>query len=196
MVILSGDGIHQFHRFDSRMHRGRRVVGWMHDEMRATLEMLIDRFEVKSVIEVGSFLGLSACFFAERVDEVHCIDVWEKNMMGSVMQAAMAQAGAVGEHMDSMHEVFLANTEAYPNIHSYKMDSLTAAETLGLEADLIYLDGDHTYEGITADIQAWRPRAKKVLCGDDNIPKWPTVTEAAKEIGANIDQRVWWLPSS
>ena len=190
--IVSGDGVHMSgRRFFEREHRGRMVVGWMHDHMRETLQTLIDRYQVKSVIEVGSFLGLSACWFAERVDEVVCVDIFEKDMMGSVMKDAMAIAPAGS--VENMYDLFLENTKAYPNITSHKMPSLEAAK-LDLEADLVYIDADHTYEGVTADIKAWESHARKVVCGDDNTPAWPSVQQAAREYGANVDERIWWKP--
>jgi len=189
--ILSGDGIHMSRpRFDSAEHRGRLVLGYMNDNVRATLQQLIDRFQVKSVIEIGSFLGLSACWFAERVDEVVCIDVFDRNMSPAMYRAMTVKASE--DTMDSMYDVFKENTKAYPNISSYKMRSLQAAKEFDFEADLIYLDGDHTYEGVKADIDAWKPRAKKVLCGDDNTNQWPSVQQAARELGANVDERIWW----
>ena len=192
-LILSGDGVHASgRRFVSAEHRGRVVVGWMTDPMRATLAMLIDRFQVRSVIEVGSFLGLSACWFAERVETVTCVDVFDRNMLGSVMQDAMriAPAGSV----DNMYDTFLLNTAAYPNIASHKTDSLTAAAELDVVADLVYIDADHTYEGVKADVEAWTPHARRVVCGDDNHDAWPSVQRLAREIGADVSERVWWKP--
>lgn len=193
-TLLSGDGVHMSRpNFDSAEHRGRTVLGYMNDSVRTTLQTLIDKYEVRSVIEIGSFLGLSACWFAERVESVVCVDVFDRNMSPAMWRAMTVKA--TPETMDSMYDVFLANTAAYPNITSHKMTSLEAAQ-LDLEADLVYLDGDHTYEGVTADIEAWRPRARKVLCGDDNTTQWPSVQQAAREIGANVDERIWWLSSS
>lgn len=193
MALLSGDGTHMSRPlFDQAEHRGRTVLGYMNDGVRATLQMLVDKFQVQSVIEIGSFLGLSACWFAERVESVVCVDVFDRNMSPAMYRAMTVKASE--DTMDSMYDVFLANTKAYPNISSHKMPSLDAAK-LDLEADLIYLDGDHTYPGVTADIEAWRPKAKKVLCGDDNTQQWPSVQQAARELGANVDERVWWLAS-
>lgn len=34
-------------------------------------------------------------------------------------------------------------------------------------ADLVYIDGDHSYEGVKADIEIYRSKARRVICGDD-----------------------------
>lgn len=193
MTLLSGDGVHKSRpQFDSAEHRGRTVYGYMNDGVRATLGTLIDKYKAKSVIEIGSFLGLSACWFAERVDSVVCVDVFNRNMSPAMWKAMTVKAS--DETLDTMYDLFLANTEAYPNITSHKMDSLTAAKTLDVVADLVYIDADHTYEGVTADIEAWTPHARKVVCGDDNTQQWPSVQQAAREYGANVDERIWWKP--
>lgn len=48
--------------------------------------------------------------------------------------------------------------------------SLDAAKNFAdLSIDMVYIDGDHTYEGCMADIQAWWPKVKSggILMGDD-----------------------------
>lgn len=57
--------------------------------------------------------------------------------------------------------------------------SAVAASRMADESfDLVYLDGDHTYPGVTADLQAWygKVRPGGVLCGDDFT--WQSVREA------------------
>lgn len=67
--------------------------------------------------------------------------------------------------------------------------------------DFCFLDGDHTYEGVKADIEAWLPKVKKGgwLMGHDWQPKtFPGVIKAVREClgephGLHRD-RVWsWI---
>lgn len=199
MTLLSGDGVHSSRQlaadWRAYKHAGRSVVGYMTDDTRATLSMLIDKFRVESVIEIGSLFGLSACFFAEQVDEVTCVDtftygggkIWPRDVLNT-MDVELGPA--------DQYELFKRNTAAYPNVTSYKFDSLTAADELDVTVDLVYIDADHTYEGVKADVEAWTPHARKVICGDDNTDKWPGVMRYAREIGANVEERIWWLSLS
>lgn len=52
-------------------------------------------------------------------------------------------------------------------------------------ADVVFVDADHTYEGVRADIQAWLPKLKAggMLCGHDYHPQnWPGVVQAVSEV--------------
>lgn len=157
----------------------------MSDGSRRRLASLIREHQVTSVIEVGSFVGLSACFFAERVDDVVCVDTFD-----AVHEPTF---NPVGMHrVTDQYQEFLRNTLAYPNIRSIALPSLEAAR-LPLEADLVYIDAAHTFEAVVADIEAWTPHARKVICGDDNRDPRFGVTEAITSLGIpDSGERIWW----
>lgn len=57
--------------------------------------------------------------------------------------------------------------------HILRMDSTLSANMFPDEYfDFIYIDADHSYEGVVRDINAWWPKIKKggLFCGDDYIP--------------------------
>jgi FkbM family methyltransferase len=58
--------------------------------------------------------------------------------------------------------------------HMIRMDSVSAAQLFPDEYfDFIYIDADHSYEGVSRDLEAWWPKIKKggLFCGDDYIPE-------------------------
>ncbi len=62
--------------------------------------------------------------------------------------------------------------------------------------DFVFLDADHSYEGVISDIKLWAPkvRAGGILCGHDYgmeqwFPKWG-VTKAVNEFAASIGKQV------
>ena len=57
--------------------------------------------------------------------------------------------------------------------HIIRMDSIKSAHLFPDEYfDFIYIDADHSYEGVAKDLEAWWPKIKKggLFCGDDYIP--------------------------
>jgi len=73
------------------------------------------------------------------------------------------------------------------------------ARRLGPVADLIFIDGDHRYCGVTADIPAALLLLKPggVLCGHDYTnAEWPGVKRAVDEAFGGAHQLVdsiWWV---
>jgi predicted O-methyltransferase YrrM len=64
---------------------------------------------------------------------------------------------------------------------SVEMASQVPDESL----DFVFIDADHRYEAVKADIIAWVPKLKEegVICGHDiNHPKTPGVYQAVKEL--------------
>ena len=58
---------------------------------------------------------------------------------------------------------------------------LAAGEFDDGSCDLVYIDGDHTYDSVVKDLAAWYPKVKKggIICGDDI--NWPGVKKAVDE---------------
>lgn len=158
------------------------VFGWLPEENVEVLERLIKKHNIKTVIEIGSFVGKSAVFFAERCQKVWTVDPFIAD--NEFPYSKFLKAPQLQE--------FKKNTSPYSNIKMLKMTSEKASK-LDLTADLIYLDGSHEYEDVVNDIKWWKPKAKKVLCGDDYDEYWPGVIKAVDEIKANTNQRLWYI---
>jgi len=58
-------------------------------------------------------------------------------------------------------EIFKNNTHSVANkIKMLKSKSVDAAKDFNQEIDFMFIDGDHSYEGVKADIDAWFPKLK------------------------------------
>lgn len=162
--------------------------GWFPDVNRTILAGLIERHRVRTVIEVGAFVGLATCWFAQRVDTVWAVDRFD----AEVTCADYLTTDALREAAADQYATFCRNTAGHGNVKTVVGDSLWAAR-LPIDADLVYIDASHRYQDVKADIAAWAPHARAVLCGDDNTRAWPGVRRAVAELeGADRSGRVWF----
>ena len=161
------------------------IFGWLPQANVELLTRLIEDHEVRSVIEVGAFIGKSGAFFAGLGCKVTSVEPFARSE--PYIDATLRKRN------EDQRQAFFENTAGW-DIDLLEMTSLEAAEQ-DIEADLVYLDGSHEYEDVRADIEAWYPKAKKILCGDDYSPWWPGVRQAVDEagdLGIVAGQRLWY----
>lgn len=133
------------------------------------------------ILEVGSWAGGSAITWAEALTRHHradgrvvCVDPWKpyfdvKKRPDAAVYREMSDALA----NDTIYELFLHNITTAG--HAGLVLPLRGAATAMLPAlprnyfDLVFVDGDHSYAAVLADIQAAGGLIKDggVLCGDD-----------------------------
>ncbi len=76
---------------------------------------------------------------------------------------------------------FMKNVGHYLNLRVMKIPSLQAAQMLQDQVDMVFIDAGHTYEDCKADIDAWLPKAAKLIAFHDYCPGWPGVVRAVNE---------------
>jgi predicted O-methyltransferase YrrM len=129
------------------------------------------------IVEIGSWKGRSAIAMASNTEGlIFCVDTWSGHLEAS-------------DHFSAeCFKDFLRNTKDYVNILPIPLESTQACLTFwehGFQFDMIFIDGRHDYEGVAADIHAWRdvlaPRG--ILCGHDyGHSDWPGVKKAVDEL--------------
>jgi len=167
------------------------LYGWFPPENEETLARLIKENNIKTVLEIGCFLGKSTKFFVEQGCTVISIDTFE----GAKDINASAE---VQKRLPTMYEQFMFNLKELgieDKVTVFKGTSEKSHDQYGFTADLIFIDGSHEYEDVKKDINMWFSRANKVLCGDDYTGVHPQVKQAVDELlpKANKNQRVWYV---
>lgn len=156
-----------------------RNHGWLRTSVRELLERkLTDQTHL--IVELGSWLGLSTRFILKAAPKaaVIAIDHWK----GSPEHFKMPDAAKL---LPQLFETFLVNCwESQETLLPLRMstqDGLNLVAARGLQPDLIYIDADHAYEAVKADLQRCLdlfPQA--TIVGDDW--DWIGVRQAVEDV--------------
>jgi hypothetical protein len=146
------------------------------------------------VIEVGSWIGHSALYMAmaNPTAQIHCIDTWA----GSATDCTGQAAQEFGQ--ERLLALFCKNVGSllFDQIYPHVGTSAFWASVWPWQADVVYIDADHSYESVLADINAWTPHVRRggILCGHDFFEGFPGVEKAVRETGEfeRAGERVWW----
>jgi hypothetical protein len=139
-----------------------------------------------SVCEVGSWAGRSAIIMAKAGAAVTCVDTWEGSQND---EGCKAYDGSRGKPF----EVFLRNVAGLPITATVGRSPEVASQFKDGEFDIVYIDAEHDYESVKADILAWKPKAKRWIAGHD-YHLFPGVQKAVDELcpGRTVQGNVWY----
>lgn len=150
------------------------IPGWM--DFEPFYNKMVEEAKDGAVfVEVGCWLGRSTCYLAQKIKEsgkairLIAVDTWQGTPGNENMQAVVKNAGG------SILEMFNKNMQEASVGHIVSplvMPSLAAAAFQGITlaaCDFVFIDADHSYEAVKADILAWLPKVKVggVLAGHD-----------------------------
>lgn len=176
---------------DKRFEEGWFTYGDFYKSCVNTLQ------DGETMVEVGSWKGRSVSFLAVEIlnsgklIHVHAVDTWEgaPNHPHHTRDPHIIRG--------TLYDLFLANIKHLRHVITpVKKPSLTAClqyEPKSLGA--VFLDADHSYESVKAEIEAWLPKVKTggIFAGHDI--KLPGVKKAVSELlpTAQIDvkQDIW-----
>lgn len=128
-------------------------------------------------VEVGAFMGKSASFAGVEIINSG------KNIKYDIVDHFLGSKNdPVG---NNCKDACLKNIESVKSV--VNLVNLPSVEAAALYSDnsldYIFLDGDHNYEGIKADLIAWYPKLKSggLFAGHDYEQPFPGVIQAVKE---------------
>ena len=118
--------------------------------------------EMEFVVEVGCWLGRSThALLSGCSGKVVAVDHWK----GSVDERDGNHA--LASQVD-VCQLFYQNVGHFPNLFILRGESTEAAKIFPPKSvDMVFIDAGHGFEEVLADLVAWSPICKKLLCGHD-----------------------------
>lgn len=168
----------------------KTIQGWF--DFEAFYDMAISRVSAEEdsvFVEVGSWLGKSTCYLANRIKisnkpiTLFAVDTWA----GSENEEFHQQV--VGEHGGSIYDAFLANMYnggVSSHVIPFRNTSVEAALSFNDDSiDMVYIDANHSEIEVLKDIDAWYPKVKPggLIGGHDYHKGW------GKGVVAAVDAR-------
>ena len=144
---------------------GMSIWGWMSPVELTWLRETAAT--MSNVVEVGVLHGRSAfAILTGCPGPVYCIDPWDDP----------------GEHCIKS---FMGSCGHFTNLRAVQGYSPAAGVEVPGDVDMVFIDGDHSYESIRADIDYWLPRTRKLICGHDfyDTDEWKVETAVRETFG-------------
>lgn len=182
--------------------RALGIAGWM---KRIELQWLAERaLESETIVEIGSFRGRSTRALADHCrGVVHVVEDWidtgdhvdqanvELRRAGQMAIEAAWRAN-LADHLES-GRIVLARGNS-PDVAPF------LATRVGGGADFIFIDGNHSREGVRADLAAyeWLVKPGGILAGHDYTTKaHPGVRLAVDDYFSGRAEQgpgsIWWI---
>jgi predicted O-methyltransferase YrrM len=141
---------------------------------------LLEQHRPQVVVELGTWLGASAIAMARSVRRwggtVTCVDTWA----GDLNEDGGSPAGKSPLMLVSCARA-MVETGVSANVRLIPALTRQAAWAWSQPIDFLYVDADHSHDGVTADLEAWVPFVTSggLIAGDDyEHPRYPGVKTA------------------
>lgn len=165
---------------------------------RAALANLCDALQIRRAVEVGTDRGIYAEQFLDRWhgELLICIDPW---------------APYEAMPTDRLPDLLMATQRLMrfgARVRLLRVEAAAVAAAIGSDyrPGFVYIDADHRYESVVADLAAWWPQVAPggIFAGHDYMPEHVGVRQAVDEFVAAegltlqltqelAEYRSWWV---
>lgn len=121
------------------------------EELEFLYEQASNLNENSTIVELGSFCGCSSYVLGYAAknskSDLFCIDKFLQGFDGQPIVDAYSEWNRV---MRPVHS----------DVKLLKTDTHFASKTLNIPVDFLFIDADHSYEGVKQDLEDWLPKVK------------------------------------
>jgi len=175
----------------------KSIPGWMnytelYDYIADRLNCLAPHPAV--AVEVGAWFGQSTAYMASKLKSLNAshvqffaVDTWEGTPSEIQHQEVVKRYG--GSIFEAFHEAMkcCGVVNWVVPLQTTSVDASKQFKDASL--DFVFIDADHTYEAVVADIRAWLPKVKQGGCIAGHDLDWDGVKKAVEqELGGRYRQ--------
>jgi predicted O-methyltransferase YrrM len=173
-----------------------KIPGWF--DFQDIYDFAIDKAEDGAkFVEIGGWFGRSSCYMGERILQsgknvsLYTIDIWTN--AGHQWMGHHETIAKRGGTMLSAFRSYMEEAGVSHIVNPIQGNSHQAHENFTDESlDFIFVDGDHTWEGVKNDIVLWWPKLKPggVMAGHDYF-EYGNYTDCGRAVDYcfNLDNR-------
>lgn len=163
------------------------IPGWTCDDMLALYREAAERWPEGTFVEVGVAYGRSLAYLASVAPDARVIgvDTWEDFMGFDNLPAGIVALLRSWSTPFAACKHFIEACGLGQRAWFMWETSPGAAAELDETPDFVFIDANHTYDDVRADILAWLPKVKPggILAGHDYSPEmFPGVCKAVDEL--------------
>jgi hypothetical protein len=182
------------------------IKGWKYDSFDSIFEEAVKKYKDPTIIEVGSWKGLSATTMAKickKLDiapKIVCIDTWLGSREFWLSDATDDMGLNFVNGYPSIFYTFTKNVKSlghhdciYP-IPCCSDQGSQIQRHYDIMADMIYVDASHDYKSVHRDLTYFWNNLKSggIMFGDDyNGNSWPGVVRAVNEFATEMNVHVY-----
>lgn len=169
------------------LRRKMEIMMRDNEQYRESLRLLLASIGLKDgvMVEIGSYRGESAEVFlgTGRLKRLYCVDPW-KGFYDVDDGAAFTDMRKVEADFDRRHAADARVVKCKGAIDDF------VERFKGIPVDVVYIDGNHTYEGVRHDIEVVQRLIKPrlAIAGHDFTPTRPGLREAVLELLGEPDK--------
>jgi len=135
------------------------------------LEMLVQKVQTKTmrIADVGCYSGYTTILFGTLANQFGG-HVWAIDNFKGTTHAFMIRRSHARFNVKTILTKNIIEHDLQHAVNVIEKDSVDASKLFEDNYfDLVFIDADHSYEGVKKDIQAWLPKVKSggILCGHD-----------------------------
>ncbi|HOV03996.1 MAG TPA: class I SAM-dependent methyltransferase [Kaistiaceae bacterium] len=166
------------------------VAGWLDNDEARLLHRLAGECHAKGrCVELGSYMGRSTVALAAALPEGHtvlAVDTFRGSPEHQHGEKFFDPATLLPDGSVDTFPVFAANIARAglgDRVEAWRMETVAAADAFSGSIALLFVDADHAYAAVTADIAAWRRHlAAEAVVVLHDVGCWEGPTRCAADL--------------